>query len=120
MKANIPEHEVDLIVNYIYMNYLIEVLETDLSNVPKLNFKLPEVYIGLIENTLKAIRKDLRPIREEMNSLKIKVFPARRVNEEFVEYPYRAHGYEGTQRFWDAAMMMEGKRRLERYLNPRQ
>ena len=108
MKANIPED--DLIIDFIYMNYLIEILETDLASIQNLNFKLPEVYVGLIENTLMKIRKDLRPIREEMSRLQIKVFPARRVNEEFVEYPYRAHGYEGTQRFWDAAMIMEGKK----------
>ena len=36
-----------------------------------------------------------------------------KVNEDIVEYPYFAHEYEGTKRFWKAAMKYEGTRRLK-------
>jgi hypothetical protein len=47
-----------------------------------------------------------------MRELRIKVQDPIRVNEEFVEYYFTAYGYEGTMRFWDAAMQYEGTRRL--------
>jgi len=37
-----------------------------------------------------------------------------KVNEGFVQYDYFAHGYEGNLRFWDAAMELEGTRRLRK------
>jgi hypothetical protein len=45
--------------------------------------------------------------------LKIKEADPYKVNEDFVEYPYFAHGYEGTMRFWEAAMKYEGTKRLK-------
>lgn len=115
MIQNIPEHEENIVIDYIYINYLIEVLETDLAYIPTINLKLPEVYLHLIEHTLFNLRTDLKAIRDEMKRLSIKVYEPMRVNEEFMEYKYVVRGYEGSRRFWDAAMKLEGKRRLEKY-----
>jgi hypothetical protein len=49
--------------------------------------------------------------------LKIKVTDPYKVNVEFVEYPYYAHGYEGLMRFLEAAMKYEGTRRLKELFN---
>ena len=35
------------------------------------------------------------------------------MNDGFVEYPYFAHGYEGSMRFWKAAMKYTGTRRIK-------
>ncbi|WP_286231322.1 hypothetical protein [Neobacillus mesonae] len=118
MKAPIPESEENLIVDYIYTNYLIQILESDYQSVCTLNFKIPEVYESLIEAKLKELRKQLIEIKRQMKDLKIKVADPVRVNEEFFEYAYYPHGYEGKMRFWEAAMKYEGTRRLkELFLN---
>lgn len=113
VKAPIPNSEEELIVDYIYTTYLIRVLERDHEAVSYLNFKIPEVYEHLIEGKLKILRKQLVEIRAKMKELKIKVIDPHRVNEEFIQYDYFAHGYEGNMRFWDAAMLYEGTRRLK-------
>ncbi|MBM7662255.1 hypothetical protein JOC85_003062 [Bacillus mesophilus] len=58
MKVPIPEREDSLVYQYIYVNYLINTLESDLANVKEVNFKLVEVYESLIESTLKKLRQD--------------------------------------------------------------
>lgn len=113
MKAPIPEHEEQLIVEYIYTTYLIQILENDHQTVGTLKFKIPEVYQGFIEEKLKYLRRQSADMKVKMKELKIKVDDPRQVNEEFVEYAYFAHGYEGTMRFWGAAMRYEGTRRLK-------
>jgi hypothetical protein len=113
MKAPIPEKEEQLVVDYIYTTYLIQILENDHQATGTLNFKIPEVYQNFIEHKLKVLRKQLVDIKGQMKELKIKVADPVRVNEEFMEYAYFPHGYEGKMRFWDAAMAYEGTRRLK-------
>lgn len=113
MKPPIPENEEALIVEYIYSTYLIQVLEQDHQTVGRLNFKIPEVYERLIESKLKALRTRLVEYKKQMRELKIKVLDPVRLNVDFVQYDYFAHGYEGNMRFWDAAMVYEGSKRLK-------
>jgi hypothetical protein len=113
MKAPIPEHEEQLVVEYIYTTYLIQILENDHQTAGTLNFKVPEVYQNVIEHKLKELRRRLFEIKGQMKELKIKVADSYEVNVEFVEYPYFAHGAEGRMRFWTAAMEYEGARRLQ-------
>lgn len=112
MKAPIPKSEEDLIVDYIYTTYLIQILEGDHQVVGRLNFKVPEVYEHFVEAKLKQLRLQLVELKKKMKELKIKVIDPVRVNVDFVQYDYFAHGYEGNMRFWDAAMEYEGTRRL--------
>jgi hypothetical protein len=116
MKARIPEDEEELIIDYIYTTYLIQILECDHQNVSHLNFKIPEVYENLIESKLKILRTELMKIKGRMRELKIKVAePAK--DDIFIEYAYFPHGYEGTMRFWEAAMHYEGTKRLSELFN---
>lgn len=117
MKAPIPENEEKLVVEYIYTVYLIQILEQDHQISSELSFKIPEAYQNFIESKLKIIRQQLVNIKAKMRELKIKVMDPVRVNEEFVQYDYFAHGYEGNMRFWDAAMKYEGTRRLKELFN---
>lgn len=117
MKAPIPKSEENLIIDYIYTTYLIQILENDRQVAGTLKFKIPEAYQHLIEYKLKELRRQLVEIKGQMKELKIKVAEPVRVNEDFVEYAYYPHGYEGTMRFWDAAMAYEGTRRLKELFN---
>lgn len=65
MKAPIPEDEENLIVDYIYTNYLIQILENDHQAAETLKFKIPEVYQHLIESKLKELRRQLVNIKEK-------------------------------------------------------
>lgn len=115
MKAPVPDDEEALVVDYIYNCYLIDSLETDLSIIPDLSFKIPEAHEGLIETTLKKVRADQIKVKKNMRSLNIRVDSGYMVNEDFIEYPYFVRGYEGLMRFWLAAMAFEGSNRLMHY-----
>ncbi|PGT89233.1 hypothetical protein [Bacillus sp. AFS040349] len=117
MKAPIPKHEEDLIHEYIMRTYLLDILESDRQIIKAASFKLHEPYLHLVEEVLKKVRIDLRDMKAEMNKLKIKVTDQKRVNEDFVQYDYFAHGYRGYNRYWDAALKMKGTRLLENYFN---
>ncbi|OIK05671.1 hypothetical protein BIV60_27635 [Bacillus sp. MUM 116] len=104
-------------MNYIYTTYLIQILENDHQTAVTLKFKIPEVYQNLIESKLKELRRQLVDLKAKMKELRIKVADPVRVNEEFIEYSYYPHGYEGKMRFWDAAMVYEGTRRLRLLFN---
>ncbi|MBT2736175.1 hypothetical protein [Bacillus sp. ISL-7] len=116
MKAPIPKNEEDLIVDYIYTNYLIQILENDHQLTTNLNFKIPEAYQHLVESKLKILRTDLKKIRTKMKELKIKVAEPIR-DDIFIEYAYFPHGYEGRMRFWEDAMAVEGTSRLKKLFN---
>jgi hypothetical protein len=115
MKAPIPDHEEELIYEYIHLDYLISTLESDLKSIESAPIKIKEPYILLVEETLKKVRSDLKAVKEKMKELDIKVFSQRRVDEMFVEYPYFAHGYSGTMKYWDAALRFASTKRLKQY-----
>ncbi|MCM3413501.1 hypothetical protein [Metabacillus litoralis] len=115
MKAPIPKNEEDLIHEYILRTYLLDVLESDIETIQVANFKLHEPYLNFVEFVLKKLRIDLRDIKIEMKNLNIKVYNQKRVNEEFVQYDYSAHGYTGYNRYWDAALKMHTTKLLEKY-----
>lgn len=73
MKAPIPESEERLIVEYIYLTYLIKALEFDQKAVNRMNFKIPEVYQHLIENKIDFLWKKVVKVKKEMKELKIRV-----------------------------------------------
>jgi hypothetical protein len=116
MKAPIPEHEEELVVEFIYTTFLITNLEQDHDFVRELPFKIPEVYEKLIENRLRILRRDLIEIKKQMRVLKIRIEEPYFVHDDFIEYPYFAHGYEGRMRFWTAAMRFEGTKRLRKIM----
>jgi hypothetical protein len=115
MKAPIPDHEEELIYEYIHLDYLIDTLESDLKTIESSPIKIKEPYIMLVETTLKRVRTDLKTVKDKMKKLNIKVFPQRRVDDMFVEYPYFAHGYHGSNKYWDAALRFASTKRLKQY-----
>jgi hypothetical protein len=116
MKVPIPEHEEELVVEFIYTTFLITNLEQDHVFVRELPFKIPDVYKELIENRLRILRRELIEIKKQMRALKIRVEEPYYVHDDFIEYPYFAHGYEGRMRFWTAAMNLEGTRKLNQIM----
>ncbi|MFY4775730.1 hypothetical protein [Metabacillus sp. RGM 3146] len=114
MKAPIPRHEEDLVYEYIYGIYLIEELETNRLGFERLNFKIPEPYLDFIDQRLRILRNEVREMKKEMRQLKIRVIDPES-DGIFSEYKYFAHGYEASFRFWEAAMRLEGTRRLMKY-----
>jgi hypothetical protein len=115
MKAPISDFEEELISEYIHLSFLIVTLESDLKTIDLVPLKLKIPYVLLIEEKLKKVRSDLKTVKAIMKEFNIKVFPQRRVDDMFVEYPYFARGNHGVHRYWDAALKFAGIKRLEKH-----
>jgi hypothetical protein len=116
LKASISEFEEQLISEYIHLDFLIEILESDLNTLKQVPLKIKEPYLLIIEATLKKVRTELRIVKAKMRELKIKVFSKRRLDDMFIEYQYTAHGYHGSNKYWDAALLFASSKRLKKYL----
>lgn len=112
------EEEEDLVFDYIYANYLIHVLERDLKHVSAANFKISEVYVNLIEETLKRLRLDLKRMKDEMKNKGMKVGDPER-DDIIIQYEYWIRGRHGIKRMWDAHMRNEAQKQIWKYLSPR-
>ncbi|KAA0547586.1 hypothetical protein FZW96_12120 [Bacillus sp. BGMRC 2118] len=115
MRINLTDEEEQLIEDYIYKTYLINVLEKDHQSIETLNFKLMEPYQHLVESTLKQLRLDIRDIKVKFRKLKAKVEGPEVVNVEFLEYKYFVRGYQGVKRIFMYHFRNEANKLLERY-----
>lgn len=115
LKAPIPKHEEDLVHEYIMRAYLLDVLESDVETIKAAAFKLHDPYLHLVEEVLKKVRIDIRDMKAKIKELDIKVYDQKEVNEDFVQYEYFAHGYQGHMRYWKAALKMHTTKLLEKY-----
>jgi hypothetical protein len=115
MKPNITDEEEQLVEDYIYLTYLIEVLENDHKSIDSLNFKIKEVYEGLIESTLMQLRLELKDIKVEFRKLNAKVEGPDLVNVEFMEYHYFVRGYHGVHRIFAYHFRNTASKLLEGY-----
>jgi predicted nuclease with TOPRIM domain len=115
MKPNITDEEEQLVEDYIYKTYLVEVLENDHKSIDSLNFKIKEVYEGLIESTLKQLRLELRDIKVKFKKLDAKVEGPELVNEDFLKYDYFVRGYHGVHRIFTYHFRNTASKLLEEY-----
>jgi hypothetical protein len=115
MKPNLTDHEEQIVLDYIYKTYLVEVLEHDLQGVSTLNFKIVEAYEGLIEATLKRLRSELMAIKVEFKKINAKVVGPEFANEDFIRYQYFVRGYQGEHRFFKYHFRNTASNLLEKY-----
>lgn len=115
MRINLTDEEEQLIEDYIYKTYLIDLLEKDHQAINSLNFKLKEPYERLFESTLKQLRIEMRDIKSNFKELKAKVEGPEVVNVEFLEYKYFIRGYQGVKRLFMYHFRNEANRLLESY-----
>lgn len=115
MKAPIPQEEENMICEYIYKLCLVEILEKDLKVIAVAGFKIPDVYSHYVDYQLRRIRIDIRDTKIKFRKMNIKVMDPVKVNVDFIEYEYFAHGYQGKLRYWQYALAQHVNRRMKIY-----
>ncbi|KAB2329424.1 hypothetical protein [Bacillus mesophilum] len=116
--TRIPEKDRDLIEKAMYLPMLIVVLEKDLKVIDKALFKLKQPYINLVEDTLKAVQRDLKVVKERMRKENMKVQQTSH-DEAFTQFSFIWKGYEEKHSYFNPAIRNRVHSLLEYYLYKR-
>ncbi|MEN8699564.1 hypothetical protein LH637_009780 [Bacillus infantis] len=71
--TKIPEKDRDILEQAMYLPMLLTILERDRLLFDKSGFKLKNPYLNLIEETIKAVQKDLKDTKLIMRKAGMKV-----------------------------------------------
>ncbi|MDX8366603.1 hypothetical protein [Cytobacillus sp. IB215665] len=117
MRASIPEELLDTIVEKIYLDLEIHILEK--KHMYAETQKKDEEHIKFLKQVISSVRKKRKEIGEVLKGKNVKIYEVVELDDMFVEYTYaqKTNGAskEGTQRFWKAGL----KYRLTRRINER-
>ncbi|WP_026582115.1 hypothetical protein [Bacillus sp. J33] len=116
--TRIPEKDRDIIEQAMYLPMLLTILERDLIVIDKAGFKLKEPYLQLIEETIKAVQKDLKEAKQAMRKGQMKVEQVAR-DEAFTMFLFIYKGFEEQHNYFNPRIRNKVQELLEYYLYKR-
>lgn len=116
--TRIPETDRNIIEQAIYLPMVLTVLNKDLMIISNSTFKLKQPYLNLIEETMKAIQKELAEVKRYMKRNNLKVFEAKR-DEAFTMFTFLYKGYEEHHNYFNPRIRNKVQDLLEYYLYKR-
>ncbi|RLQ97262.1 hypothetical protein [Falsibacillus albus] len=116
--TRIPEDERNIFEQAIYLPMVLTVLNRDLSIIEMSPFKLKKPYLELIEETMKAIQKDLAQVKRYMKKHQMKV---ERLNTDdtFTMYLFLYKGYEEHHNYFNPRLRNKSEELMRYYLYER-
>lgn len=109
--CNLPYFE-----NMIYLPMIIIVLERDRVAFETGDFKLSRPYINIIEQSIKAVQKDLKETKLYLLQNNVKIIKGNR-DDSVTEYTFYFGGYEKHRRYLNVRLRNRTEEFLEVYLN---
>ena len=116
--TKIPSDDRDIIENAIYLPMVLTVLERDRLVFKKAPFKLNQPYICLVEETIKAVQKDLKIAKDKMRKGNMKVEQIGH-DEAFTMYQFFYKGYDEQHNYFNPRIRNKVNELMEYYLNKR-
>ncbi|MBS4193610.1 hypothetical protein [Lederbergia citri] len=113
--TRIPTGDRDIIEQAIYLPMLLTVLNRDLIVVNTSSFKLKKPYLELIEETMKAIQKDLAEVKRYLHKNNIKV-ERLKSDDAFTMYMFVYKGYEEEHNYFNPRLRNRTEELLRYYL----
>jgi hypothetical protein len=111
----LSKEETKILEHLIYLPLLLAVLERDYQQAKTTPFKLNQVYINLIENTMLKVQADLKGFKEKMYKNKMKLVKGT-TDKSFSEYHYYVANYHEVRRYSNAALKANTEKLLSYYL----
>lgn len=102
----------------MYLPMVLTVLERDRMIFDTAPFKLKNPYLSLIEESMKAVQKDLTQARNQMRKGNMKVQKIEQ-DEEFTKYVYMYKGYEELKNYFNPRIRNKVLELMEHYLYKR-
>ncbi|PPA72380.1 hypothetical protein [Jeotgalibacillus proteolyticus] len=116
--TKIPAEDRDKLENAFYLPMLLTVLERDRLIIEKSPFKLKKPYLELIEETMKAVQRDLSAIKRYMRERGLKVVKLDS-DEAFTLYLFVYNGYEEKHNYFNPRLRNHAENLLRFYLMDR-
>lgn len=116
--TRIPEKDRDILEQAMYLPMLLTILERDRVIFNKGHFKLKAPYMELIEETIKAVQKDLKETRSAMRKGQMKVEQIAR-DEAFTMFLFIYKGFEEQHNYFNPRIRNKVQELMEYYLYKR-
>lgn len=116
--TRIPEKDRDILEQAMYLPMLLTILERDRIIIDNTGFKLKEAYLHLIEETIKAVQRDLKETKNVMRKEQMRVEQVARV-EAFTMFLFIYKGFEEQHNYFNPRIRNKVQELLEFYLYKR-
>lgn len=114
--TRIPEKDRDILEQAMYLPMLLTILERDRIIFDKAGFKLKEPYLHLIEETIKAVQRDLKETRLAMRKGQMKVEQVAR-DEAFTMFLFIYKGFDEQHNYFNPRIRNKVQELMEHYLS---
>lgn len=98
-----------------YLPMVLTVLNRDRSILEASSLKLPNPYLTLIEETMKAVQRDLKKVRDYMREHQMKVEKLRS-DDTFTSYLFLFRGYEEEHNYFNPRIRNKVEQLLREFL----
>ncbi|MEK4825106.1 hypothetical protein NSS71_11155 [Niallia sp. FSL W8-0951] len=112
--SRLNDKERDIFENAIYLPMLLTVLDRDFKVAETAPFKLNQVYLNLIEHTMKKVQKDMRDNNTKMYKRNWKLVKGES-DEAFTEYNFYFDGYHEVHRYFNHNLRNNTEKLLNYY-----
>ena len=116
--TRIPDDDRDIFEKAIYLPMVLTVLNRDLTIIDKSPFKLKKPYLELIEETMKAIQRELAGVKRYMKQHQMKV-ERLSTDDTFTMYLFLYKGYEEHHNYFNPRLRNKSEDLLRYYLYQR-
>ena len=113
--TKIPAEDRDKLENAFYLPMLLTILERDRLIVEKSSFKLNRPYLELIEETTKAVQRDLTSVKRHLRENGMKVVKLQS-DDSFTLYLFIYNGYEEKHNYFNPRLRNHVEDLLRFYL----
>ncbi|KQL19098.1 hypothetical protein [Cytobacillus solani] len=111
----IPNEDRDIIEQAMYLPMFLTVLEKDRNIIDKAPFILKEPYLNLVEETIRAVQKDLKVVKDKMRQKNMKVQQIGH-DEAFTMYSFLYEGFEEQHNYFNPMIRNKVHELMEHYL----
>jgi hypothetical protein len=113
--TRIPEKDRDIMEQAIYLPMVLTILDRDLIVVEKSGFKLKKPYLELIDETMRAIQRELALVKSYMKQNSLRVEKVKQ-DEAFTMYLFLYRGYEEHHNYFNPRIRNKVQELMIHYL----
>lgn len=113
--TRIPDNDRDIIEQALYLPMVLTVLEKDRLIFDKAPFKLKQPYLNLLEETIKAVQRDLKEVKLNMRKGNMKLQQIGH-DDTFTQFMFFYKGYEEQHNYFNPRIRNKVQELLEFYL----